>query len=1105
MLKQYLQINYRRIIAVLVLTSLCLLGPAFSISRVKAEGDPGDCYGSDGEIGACEVSYFDSPVCYTDYNDYHTLGDCSTIINESNTVCFDYVWDTTNPCSSYLDQSAGDGSGNITEPSTDPSTDPYTDPNTGNSPGDITDPAMNPSSDPSTDPVTTEPEIVQLTVPFNVNFEVTLSTEDQNSLITAINNSFNSFKVFLGNRSLSESDIYLEDLNIVGQAESSDVCQGDVNGGCYHFDYKQGYYVYDPSSSIDQFSLYSIYSLSLIQGGEVYAKGATDLHAFQQYLKVYAGMIYNYSTEYTQDYDDLIRGIIKDCGIVANIDVDNLIFNSIYFRGLVDIDSVIDPVLLESGIYKLTDHSLNFSTNWTSIDGQDAQLAYLRKIKAQLDDYPNVSQINVSRAGTGTTISWKTKIPKDKGIILINTQKVNSAGVDDLWTGGTQVPVTTAASVDHSVTINNTTLNPAKAYYFKILYCKRYEGETADQCFPQREASYIPVGNIVGSVGGVPNNFVIEFPHILSTQIIGQKFYTEDQIKTEIYSVYNNYSSYLLNLYKAYLGESNSGRADTLFRFRANKVIVDNDTEVQMACKGEASTKLVVFCQKDDVIYLPGSAFTNSEVKGGMDDNLIGQALLHAFSTNSYSNETTINHLGLAEAYESIISNYLALVSFGAPKNISGYANDQKFMETLVKILNKTSPNKTVNANPDYHSWSILIAAVVGEGYGILDNELASTVTDATAKPKTIKDIDLSDQKSFSGRLIKLSDSINKYGDKYIKDDVLKYLNLVNDNTVEITGDAALITNINAHTNWGDPIINPTTHVPDPASPTMVITWSIPPPGGTDKDGSLINWQGGTSILRYMEGTSVQDFVKEDANPSSPAQIKTTTAYQTKTNGNEWSAEFEGSASTNYAYQIVMTNPDGTQKKSTIKLASVGTQSDGSGSLKAGGGVKTNTQNPTKPATGQVKANGSSTSDVLGGTGTPGSTGGVVNVAPCANGVGTYNGVLVSNFNYDSGFFCYVSVFMNQKFGFILFLALIMIVFSGVQYMSSGFSPGGEKVAKERLMGIITGLVFFLITRMIVAAISNNLGKTGVSAQTPTSYYSQPDDRQSSITNIKKG
>jgi len=72
----------------------------------------------------------------------------------------------------------------------------------------------------------------------------------------------------------------------------------------------------------------------------------------------------------------------------------------------------------------------------------------------------------------------------------------------------------------------------------------------------------------------------------------------------------------------------------------------------------------------------------------------------------------------------------------------------------------------------------------------------------------------------------------------------------------------------------------------------------------------------------------------------------------------------------------------------------------------------------------------------------------------------------------QDGFQNYLNAFFHDNLAFIFLIALVMIVFSGVQYMNSGFSPDALKTARQRILGILGGVVFLLIIELLL----NQLG-----------------------------
>lgn len=66
-----------------------------------------------------------------------------------------------------------------------------------------------------------------------------------------------------------------------------------------------------------------------------------------------------------------------------------------------------------------------------------------------------------------------------------------------------------------------------------------------------------------------------------------------------------------------------------------------------------------------------------------------------------------------------------------------------------------------------------------------------------------------------------------------------------------------------------------------------------------------------------------------------------------------------------------------------------------------------------------------------------------------------------------------ISHIISDNMGFVLGLAFIMILISGVQYMYSGVSPEVQKGAKTRIIGIIMGIVFLYLAQAIIKTVSD--------------------------------
>lgn len=69
----------------------------------------------------------------------------------------------------------------------------------------------------------------------------------------------------------------------------------------------------------------------------------------------------------------------------------------------------------------------------------------------------------------------------------------------------------------------------------------------------------------------------------------------------------------------------------------------------------------------------------------------------------------------------------------------------------------------------------------------------------------------------------------------------------------------------------------------------------------------------------------------------------------------------------------------------------------------------------------------------------------------------------------------YLGVLLTTLVPYILFVALIMIVFSGVQYMGSALSGDATKAAKQRIGSVLIGVIFFFLIRLILNQISSGI------------------------------
>lgn len=90
----------------------------------------------------------------------------------------------------------------------------------------------------------------------------------------------------------------------------------------------------------------------------------------------------------------------------------------------------------------------------------------------------------------------------------------------------------------------------------------------------------------------------------------------------------------------------------------------------------------------------------------------------------------------------------------------------------------------------------------------------------------------------------------------------------------------------------------------------------------------------------------------------------------------------------------------------------------------------------------------------------------------CENGT-VKQGVLVSTYCSNWTFWDYVNRLLGlQGIGlYVYFAAVVMIIFSGIEYMM-GASGDGQKKAKERIRGILVGILFYSIALVLLRLIA---------------------------------
>lgn len=94
-------------------------------------------------------------------------------------------------------------------------------------------------------------------------------------------------------------------------------------------------------------------------------------------------------------------------------------------------------------------------------------------------------------------------------------------------------------------------------------------------------------------------------------------------------------------------------------------------------------------------------------------------------------------------------------------------------------------------------------------------------------------------------------------------------------------------------------------------------------------------------------------------------------------------------------------------------------------------------------------------------------------------------GVLVSGCTDSLTFSQYLTQILSEIMPFLLFIAMIMIAASGVQYMFGGLNPDQSKKAKQRIIGIVIGALFFFSINLILQQMAG-----GINIDPPTELNS---------------
>lgn len=81
---------------------------------------------------------------------------------------------------------------------------------------------------------------------------------------------------------------------------------------------------------------------------------------------------------------------------------------------------------------------------------------------------------------------------------------------------------------------------------------------------------------------------------------------------------------------------------------------------------------------------------------------------------------------------------------------------------------------------------------------------------------------------------------------------------------------------------------------------------------------------------------------------------------------------------------------------------------------------------------------------------------------------------VITGAELPSDFQGYVKGIIEHFMPVVVFAAVILIIWSGVEYMISGDDAGRAKKAKERIVAVVGGLIFFVLMKYILWAMSSD-------------------------------
>lgn len=71
-------------------------------------------------------------------------------------------------------------------------------------------------------------------------------------------------------------------------------------------------------------------------------------------------------------------------------------------------------------------------------------------------------------------------------------------------------------------------------------------------------------------------------------------------------------------------------------------------------------------------------------------------------------------------------------------------------------------------------------------------------------------------------------------------------------------------------------------------------------------------------------------------------------------------------------------------------------------------------------------------------------------------------------------FSCYIATFLKVNWAYVTLFAVVLVMWSGFEYLIASGDGGKQKAAKQRVIGVFTGLILYFVIQFIVPLLLGN-------------------------------